>query len=136
MKRIAIALATATALLASPAVSAKTPKLTGEQKLAKLLEGRVAGKPVDCINLHASRNARIIDKTAIVYDNGGTIYVNRPVHASTLDDDDIMVTKPTSGQLCSVDTVQLRDRSQFGYSGFVGLSKFVPYRRIDRVSQR
>ena len=133
MKRIAIALATATALLSAPAISAK-PKLTGEEKLAKMLEGRTAGEPVDCITLSSTRNARIIDKTAIVYDSGSTIYVNRPANVSSLDDDDIMVTKPTGNQLCSVDTVQLRDRTGFGYSGFVGLGKFVPYSKV--VAQR
>ena len=39
MKKAAIALLTATALLAGPAVQAKQ-RMTGEEKLAKLLEGR------------------------------------------------------------------------------------------------
>ena len=104
--------------------------LTGEAKLAKILEGRVPGKPVDCISLFASRETRIIDKTAIVYDSGRTIYVNRPSNAKALDSDDILVTRPTAGQLCKLDTVRLHDRSGFWYSGFVGLEQFVPYRKV------
>lgn len=129
MKRIAIAFLTAAALLSGPALQAK-PKLTGEEKLAKLLEGREAGKPVDCISLTASRDARIIDKTAIVYGSGNTIYVNRPTNADDLDDDDIMVTKTSLSRLCKLDTVRMRDRSQFFFTGFVGLEQFVPYRRV------
>lgn len=129
MKRLTIALTAATALLVTPAVHAKS-KQTGEEKLAKILEGREAGEPTDCISLHAARDARIIDKTAIVYDAGSVIYVNRPVNAKYLDDDDVMVTKPTTGRLCKLDTVRMHDRSGFWYSGFVGLEQFVPYRRV------
>lgn len=129
MKRIAIALMTATALLAAPAAQAK-PKLTGEEQLAKMLEGRQAGKPVDCISLQNSREAKVIDKTAIVYGHGRTIYVNRPMNADDLDDDDVMVTKTSLSQLCKLDTVRLHDRSQYFFTGFVGLEQFVPYTRV------
>ena len=130
MKRVAIALSTAAALLVAPAVQAK-PKLTGEEKLAKILEGREAGEPVNCITLTSIRNTRVIDKTAIVYDAGSVIYVNRPSNADQLDDDDVMITKPHSNQLCNVDIVRTADRSNFFPTGFVSLEKFVPYRKAD-----
>ena len=129
MRKLALVLAAATALLAGPALSAKQ-RLTGEQQLAKLLEGRVAGEPVSCIPLHRTSSSRIIDGTAIVYDSGRTIYVNRPRHPESLDDDDVMVTRLHSSQLCRLDTVRLVDRSQFFFTGFVGLEDFVPYRRV------
>ena len=130
MKKAAIAMMVAAATLVSaPALQAK-PKLTGEEKLAQMLEGRVAGDPVDCITLSGSRDARIIDKTAIVYGRGTTIYVNRPSNASALDNDDVMVTKLHTGQLCKLDTVQLHDRSSHFWNGFVGLEQFVPYRKV------
>ena len=131
MRKLALVLAAATALLAGPALSAKQ-RLTGEQQLAKLLEGRVAGEPVSCIPLHRTSSSRIIDGTAIVYDSGRTIYVNRPRHPESLDDDDVMVTRLHSSQLCRLDTVRLVDRSQFFFTGFVGLEDFVPYRRASR----
>jgi hypothetical protein len=130
MRKIALAIAATAALLSGPAIQAKAPRLTGEEKLAKLLEGRVAGEPVSCISLQSTRDTRIIDKTAIVYDSGRTIYVNRPRDPSSLDSDDIMVTKPTGSQLCRLDIVQMRDRTSFFYSGFVGLEDFVPYRKV------
>lgn len=125
----AIALAAATVgLVASPAMAAK-PKLTGEAKLAQMLEGREAGKPVSCLPLRQASESRVIDNTAIVYRVGNTLYVNRPTNADALDDDDILVTRLHTGQLCRLDTVELHDRTSHFYSGFVGLQDFVPYRK-------
>ena len=131
MRKFAIALAVGAALLAGPALQARD-RPSGEEQLAKLLEGRVAGKPVSCIPLHRTSSSRIIDKTAIVYDSGRTIYVNRPRHPDSLDSDDVMVTRLHTNQLCRLDTVRLHDRSGLWYSGFVGLEDFVPYSRVVR----
>lgn len=134
MKKIVLAL-TAAAVLASPvAVSAKKAKLTPEQELAKLLEGRVAGKPVSCISLTTARDSRVFDKTAITYESGSTIYVNRPQLASSLDDDDVMVTETHGSQLCRLDVVKLHERSGMWYRGFVSLDDFVPYRKVAKGS--
>jgi hypothetical protein len=120
----------AAALAAVPAASSAREKLAPEDQLAKLLKDRVAGEPQDCITLSSINSSQVIDKTAIVYRSGSTLWVNRPEGgASSLDDDDILVTKTTGSQLCSIDTVELRDRTSRMYSGFVSLGKFVPYRR-------
>ena len=129
MRKIALLTVAAAALMSGPALHA-SQRLTGEQQLAKLLEGRVAEKPVSCLPLSRTSDARIIDKTAIVYDQGNVIYVNRPRFPESLDSDDIMVTEIHTGELCRLDTVRLRDRSQFFFTGFVGLEDFVPYRRV------
>lgn len=119
------------ALAAMPAAANAREKLTPEEQLAKLLEGRVAGEPQDCISLSTARSSQVIDKTAIVYRVGSTLWVNRPEGgAESLDDDDILVTKLSGSQLCSIDTIELRDRGSRMYSGFVSLGKFVPYRRV------
>lgn len=129
MRKIALVLAAGAALAAAPALQAGE-KVTGEAKLAKILEGRVAGEPVSCIFLPSVRTARIVPKTAIVYEAGSTIYVNRPVSgAEQLSRDDVMVTHPTGSQLCNVDIVQLRNSSDHFWSGSVGLGQFVPYTR-------
>jgi hypothetical protein len=54
-----------------------------EAKLAKALEGRVAGAPVDCIQLRDIQSSRIIDGTAILYDTGTTLYLNRPASGAS-----------------------------------------------------
>ena len=132
IKTASIAFAAAAALLAAPSAYAG-PKLTGEAKLAKLLEGREAGKPVDCINIRTTRSSRIIDKTAIVYDAGSVIYVNRPANPEHLDDNDVLVTTLHSSNLCSVDIVRTRESSMLFPTGFVSLEKFVPYRKVARA---
>ena len=130
MRKMAMVLAAGAALMAGTASQAGE-RLTGEARLAKLLEGRVAGQPVSCIYMPRVRDTRIIEKTAIVYDAGNTIYVNRPESgANSLDRDDVMVTRMTSSSLCNVDMVQLRDRTNWFYNGFVGLGEFVPYTKV------
>lgn len=129
MRNLLTILAGALALSATAAPAA--PRLEPEAQLAKELEGRVAGEPVRCINLRNIRSSRIIDNTAIVYDAGGTLYVNRPDNgAESLDRDDVLVTRTYSSQLCSIDVVHLYDRSSRFQSGFVFLGDFVPYRRV------
>ncbi|MDO9364453.1 MAG: hypothetical protein Q7T60_16115 [Sphingopyxis sp.] len=129
MRHLIPVLVAAAAIAVAPAATARE-KLAPEDQLAKLLEGRVAGEPRDCISLSTARSSQIIDKTAIVYKVGSTLWVNRPKGgAGSLDDDDILVTRTSSSQLCSIDTIELRDRTSHFYSGFVSLGEFVPYRR-------
>ncbi len=128
--RVLNAVIAAVALAALPAAASanEAPATKAETKLAKLLEGRVAGEPVDCIQLRSIRSSQIIDGTAIVYEVGSTRYVNRPEGgANSLRFDPILVTDTRSPQLCSIDTVKLIDRSSHFYAGFVSLGKFVPY---------
>lgn len=133
--KLALALCGAIAIVAGAAVAHARPRLTGEQELSEMLKDRVAGKPVDCIDLPMVGSSTIIDKTAIVYQSGSTYYVQRPrVGAESLDRDDVLVTRLTGSELCSIDTVQLHDRSSGFWRGFVGLDKFVPYGRPPKVA--
>ena len=125
MRKILLTLAAA-ALLAAPA--AASPRLHGEAQLAKLLEGRTAGAPVDCIDLGRVYSTQIVDGTAIVYDSGRTLYVNRPRGgADVLDQGDTMVLKPFDHRLCSIDTVQMYEQGARFFRGSVFLGDFVPY---------
>lgn len=119
-------------LIAASADATARPRLTPEEQLAKELEGRVAGKPVDCIYMPTVRSSRIIDKTAIVYDAGSVKYVNRPrAGASSLSDyNTVLFTDLRTSQLCSIDIVRLLDQTNFFFRGFVNLGEFVPYTRV------
>lgn len=132
MKKLVIALASVS-LLAAPAAVVAKPKLTPQQQLDKLLQGRVAGKPVNCISHFDSRDMRVIDKTAIVYNAGNVIYVNRTTHPAHLDSDDILVSK-RSGSMgpCSLDIVETHDQTGHFWNGSVGLVEFVPYRKVPK----
>lgn len=129
MRKIAIAITAAAALLTGPALEAR-PNLTPQQRLEKLLDGRVAGKPEHCISQLDTRDMQVLDKTAIVYGWGNTIWVNVPRNAQDLDDDDIMVTRTTSSQLCDLDIVTTVDRTAGMFNGSISLGQFVPYRRV------
>ncbi|MET0365178.1 MAG: hypothetical protein ABW169_11050 [Sphingobium sp.] len=125
--RIAPIVALAAIGLMSAGAHAASPK-TPQDRLAKALEGRVAGKPVDCIPLRQIQSSQIIDRTAIIYQVGRTLYVNTPQSgANFLDSGDILVTDTHSPDLCSIDTVRLVDQGTRFPSGSVGLGKFVPY---------
>ena len=114
------------------AAAAQAAPADREAQLERALEGRVAGEPVDCINLQRVRGTRIIPDTAIVYEVGNVLYVNRPrAGARSLDETDTLVSRPFNNRLCSVDTVQLYDMSARMTHGVVFLGDFVPYRRVD-----
>ncbi|MDL2351926.1 MAG: hypothetical protein QFC78_03675 [Pseudomonadota bacterium] len=132
MRTLAIALITAAALLTGPALDAR-PRLTPQQQLDKLLDGRVAGRPTSCISNFDTREMQVLDKTAIVYGWGNTIWVNVPRNAQDLDDDNILVTHTSGSQLCSLDIVTTLDRTGGFFNGSVSLGEFVPYRRIAKA---
>jgi hypothetical protein len=119
--RIAFAAAALAALaLPGAATADEKPYPKGEAELAKMLEGRVAGKPVKCLSSSTLGQSTVIDKTAIVYRSGSKLYVNRPRGGADL----------YGSQLCNVDKVDLVDRSSRMWSGFVVLGDFVPYTKV------
>lgn len=118
------------ALVLTTASAQAAPRLSGEAKLAREIEGRVAGEPVSCLPFHRIHSSRIIDDTAIVYDSGRTLYVNRPrAGRESLDQWDTLVTRTFGSQLCSTDVVHLYDSGSRMQTGFVFLGEFVPYRK-------
>ncbi|MBV8687042.1 MAG: hypothetical protein JOZ90_06210 [Alphaproteobacteria bacterium] len=137
MKKLLSAAAAVVTVLAAPAAAADRPDAQGEAALARAIEGRVAGEPVDCIDLQRVRSTRILGHTAILYESGSTLYVNRPRGgARSLDAWDVMVTKPFGGRLCRVDVVQLYDAGSRTQSGIVFLGDFVPYKKVRQAGAR
>jgi hypothetical protein len=129
-KIIALLLA---ATLAAPLSAAPADTRDADARLAKLLEGRVAGQPQSCIQPRWARSSEIVEGRAIVYRDGNTLWVNRPQSgAETLRRDDVLVTRQYGSQLCRIDTVRLVDRVSLFPRGFVALGDFVPYRKPAR----
>ncbi|HAG36317.1 MAG TPA: hypothetical protein DCL34_05865 [Erythrobacter sp.] len=129
-----IALATAAfGMLSSPVLADENAQMTrGEEKLAKLLDGRVAGEPQSCIRTLGSRNLSQIDGTALTYRDGDTVWVNYTRNPDSIDDRDIMVIDRFSGSsLCRTDQVKLVDRVNGFLSGILLLDQFVPYKKVD-----
>ena len=129
-----IALATAAfGMLSSPVLADENAQMTrGEEKLSKLLDGRVAGEPQSCIRTLGSRNLSQIDGTALTYRDGDTVWVNYTRNPDSIDDRDIMVIDRFSGSsLCRTDQVKLVDRVNGFLSGILLLDEFVPYKKVD-----
>jgi hypothetical protein len=115
-------------MLMAAALPAQAAKLDPEARIAKALEGRVAGKPVDCIPQYRIQSSQIFEKTAILYKAGSTWYLNRPVSGRNfLGRDDVLLTDTHSSDLCSIDIVRLLDSGSHFPSGSLGLGPFVPY---------
>ena len=132
MRKLMTALVLASLAMSGSAISAKqTLAQRGEAKLAKMLEGREAGEPVSCIPTMPTPNLTVIDRTALVYGSGSTIYVNRTQDPRWIDQDNILVSRPTNAsQLCKLDSVYTMDRTTHMRGGAVMLVDFVPYKRI------
>ena len=133
-------------LAASPAViaedetgsdsAAEIEMTKGEKKLAKLIEGRVAGEPVRCIRSMPNDRLTVIDDTAYVYGRGKTIYVQKTRHPDRIDRDDVLVQRRfSSSQLCRLDVVTAVDRFSGIFSGPIFFDDFVPYTRVEKGEQ-
>jgi hypothetical protein len=135
MGKLAPLIAAAVLAFTAPAIASDPPDR--EAELARALEGRIAGEPVNCIDLYRVRSSRIINDTAIIYDAGGTLYVNRPrTGADSLNQWDTLVTRTFSTRLCNTDTVHLVDQQSGMLTGIIFLDDFVPYRREQSASAR
>ena len=132
MKKLIPLVAASLVIGVAPATAARQP-VDREAELNRAIGDRTAGDPVDCLDMHRVRATRIIDDTAILYEVGSTIYVNRPRSgADSLNRWDTMVTRPFNNRLCSVDTVRMVDLPSRMMTGIVFLGEFVPYRRERR----
>jgi hypothetical protein len=132
MKTFTAALAIAALALTGSAVQAKqTTAEKGEARLAKMLEGRVAGEPRNCITSFQSRNVQVIDETAVVYDAGKTVWVARPRNPKMLDRFDVLVMERHGPQICANDMMRTIDPTSGFTTGVVFLDDFVPYTRSE-----
>lgn len=130
-----VALAILSGLLVSGCVSGTSRFLpTGEAELAKLVNDRVAGKPVHCIKMHQIRSSRVIDRKAIIYEVSGQLfYVNEPRWgAEALWADSVLLSRRSLPTLCAGEVISLLD-SSFNERGAIALGEFVPYRSASTI---
>jgi len=115
---------------AKPAQSEMTE---GEERLARLLEGRVAGEPQNCIRQLLNERLTVIDKTAYVYGSGRTIYVQRTRNPEDIDRDDALVSRRfNASELCKQDVVTTIDPVLGFFTGAVFFDDFIPYTRVEK----
>ena len=112
-----------------------TPKpLTDKQSitLAKQLDGKVAGQPVNCISdYNATNMIRISDNILLYRVSGNLVYQNnlRSSCPGLGRDNDIVVSEQFGGQKCRGDLIRLVDRTSGIQGPACSLGEFVPYRK-------
>lgn len=128
-KALAAILAATALTLSASAASAATRAEKGEARLARMIEGRVAGDPVSCIATMSGSRLEVIDHVGIAYDAGRTIYVARADRPQSLDGFDTVVIERSGSQLCKQDMIRTVDLNAGFTTGIVFLGDFVPYTR-------
>ena len=126
--RLPIALIAPIALVAATAGPAAR-----EDKLAKAVGDRVAGKPESCLSPSSSRSTRIVDRRTIIYEVGSTMWVNRlRAECPGLYPTSTIVTEIRGGQLCRGDLIRTLDPGARIPGAACPLGDFTPYRRARR----
>ena len=111
------------------AAAAAAPLASGEAKLAQALDGRTAGKPLNCLKLRKVRSI-IIDGTAVIFESAGTLFVNRPLAgAATLSASNALLVSSLTDEICRGEGIRLFDNASRVETGLIFLGQFVPYRR-------
>jgi len=124
--------------LAAPATSEKADdiQLTDRQqkKLDARLAGRTPGKPVSCISRFDRKSMTVISDDVILFGksrNSKTIYVNKPYLGCNGAEDNTLVMRSFSGQICKGEIVRVQDLVSRSFRGSCSWSQFVPYTKTD-----
>ena len=99
--------------------------------LMKELNGKIAGKPVNCISDYNANNLiRVSDNILLYRVSGRLVYQNnlRSTCSGLARDNDIIVSEQFGGQKCRGDIIRLVDRTSGMTGGVCSLGEFVPYR--------
>lgn len=135
MRPITLAAFTLLPVLASCAPMDSTPQpLTDKQSalLAKALNGKVAGEPVNCISdFNATNLIRVSDDILLYRVSGRLVYQNRLRSScpGLARDSDIIVSEQFGSQKCRGDLLKLVDRTSGIQGPVCSLGEFVPYRK-------
>lgn len=135
MKLISIVPMVGAALViaSSATAPAKEADLNSSEKLAKALNGRTAGPPVNCIrNIQGTSRMEVIDDDTILFREGGTVYLQRPQGGcNRLGGGGMaLITRQVgSTRLCSGDISQLVDPTNGIGGGSCVMGPFVPYNK-------
>lgn len=106
-------------------------QMRADRDLAKALDGRVAGKPQDCISSMGTNGPQIIDQRTILYRQGGKVWRNDlPDSCPGLDDDDLLVIELWGSQMCRNDRFHANDRLSRIPGTSCRLGSFTPYVKV------
>ncbi len=96
----------------------------------RLLAGKVPGRAEKCLPLQRSNEMTVIDDDTILYRDGRTTYVNKPLGSCNLlgRGSYALVTRSQGSQVCRGDIGTVTDMTTGTTVGSCALGDFVPYR--------
>jgi hypothetical protein len=100
-------------------------------KAMRLLAGKVAGPPQDCISTINANDMVWLDHSTVAFKRGSNlVYVNHfNGGCDNYADRYALVTRQVTGQLCRGDIAQLVDPVAHYALGSCNFGEFIPYRR-------
>ena len=125
--------ATAAVGLAACATAMSQPEQRSARAQAtydRLLAGKVAGKPAKCLPMQRSNDMQVIDDDTILYRDGRTTYVNKPLGSCNQlsRGSYALVTRSSGSQLCRGDIGTVTDMTSGMVVGSCALGDFIPYK--------
>jgi hypothetical protein len=101
-----------------------------ETDLAKALDGRVAGTPVDCISDDTPRGPQVIDRDTILYHDGRRVWRNElAAECPSLNAYDTLIVEKHGSQLCRNDRFRVLPAGTRIPGPYCRLGSFTPYTR-------
>jgi hypothetical protein len=121
-------------VLASCTMSAQQPVPSGQAQTAyqRLIAGRVAKAPINCLPAYRSNDMVVVDDNTIAFNNGGTVYINHPPGGcpQLSSGHTALVTRQYGGPgLCQGDIAQVVDTLNRMTVGSCTLGDFTPFVR-------
>lgn len=102
-----------------------------DRELAAALKDRVAGEPVDCIDVNRANGPQIIDNNTVLYsETGRTVWRNElPEECPGLSRNDTLVVQVHNSQLCRNDRFQAVTPINSAPGASCRFGQFTPYRK-------
>ena len=130
--RMLLIAAAATSLMACETMDGQPDQRTAraQQNYDRALAGKVPGKAESCLPMQRSNDMTVIDDDTLLYHDGRTTYVNKPLGSCTnlARGSYALVTRSTGSQLCRGDIANVVDATSGTTVGSCALGDFIPYR--------
>lgn len=103
---------------------------SGDADLAKAVEGRTAGKPLNCVSASFIGTPQIIDRDTLVYRSGRTLYVNQlDVECPGLREGNTIVMEIHGSQICRNDSIRVLEPGSTIPGPYCRLGNFTPFKK-------
>ena len=127
-------LAAASLSIAACATASTRDTSADDRQLAQAIDGRVAGKPQNCIEISRVQGPEAIgDRTVVYRQSGRRVWISHLQEACpALRGDRILIVRSFGNQICRLDRFDLVSRDSPIPSGFCFFGDFTPYDRAPK----